>query len=78
MLVIFLHAGSSSPDEGLPEVGTELAALGFDVYSYDQPETGRSTRLDDVSGHTVTRHVADLGAIRRTIGAERVILVGES
>ncbi|MFF0575835.1 alpha/beta fold hydrolase [Streptosporangium saharense] len=76
--VIFLHGGPGTPDEGLPEVGTELAALGFDVYSYDQLGAGRSTRLADVSGYTVARHVADLDAIRRTVGAEQVILVGES
>ncbi|MFF4414849.1 alpha/beta fold hydrolase [Streptosporangium sp. NPDC001559] len=76
--VIFLHGGPGTPDEGLPDSGAELAALGFDVYSYDQLGAGRSTRLADVSGYTVARHVADLDAIRKTIGAERVILVGES
>ncbi|MER7130866.1 hypothetical protein, partial [Streptosporangium saharense] len=38
--VIFLHGGPGTPDEGLPEVGTELTALGFDVYSYDQLGAG--------------------------------------
>ncbi|GAA3112248.1 alpha/beta fold hydrolase [Streptosporangium carneum] len=76
--VIFLHGGPGTPNEGLPASGAELAALGFDVYSYDQLGAGRSTRLADVAGYTVARHVADLDAIRTTIGADKVILVGNS
>ncbi|MEV7805348.1 alpha/beta fold hydrolase [Microbispora sp. NPDC088329] len=76
--VIFLHGGPGTPGEGVPEGGRELAAAGFDVYAYDQVGAGRSTRLADVSGYTVARHVADLEAIRRAIPAEKVILVGRS
>ncbi|MER7504928.1 alpha/beta hydrolase [Nonomuraea pusilla] len=76
--VIFLHGGPGTPGEGVPEGGAELAAAGFDVYAYDQLGAGRSTRLQDVTGYTVARHVADLDAIRGQIGAERVILVGRS
>ncbi|MEV4356383.1 alpha/beta fold hydrolase [Nonomuraea sp. NPDC049625] len=54
-----------------------LAAAGFDVYAYDQLGAGRSTRLSDVTGYTVARHVADLEAIRRTIGADRIVIVGQ-
>lgn len=76
--VIFLHGGPGTPGEGVPEGGRELAAAGFDVYAYDQLGAGRSTRLDDVGGYTVARHVADLDAVRTALGAERVILVGRS
>ncbi|MER6174668.1 alpha/beta hydrolase [Streptosporangium sp. NPDC001681] len=76
--VIFLHGGPGTPGEGVPEGGWELAGEGFDVYAYDQLGAGRSTRLDDVSGYTVARHVADLDAVRSALGAERVILVGRS
>ncbi|WP_066940069.1 alpha/beta hydrolase [Microtetraspora fusca] len=76
--VIFLHGGPGTPGEGVPEGGRELAAAGFDVYAYDQVGAGRSTRLADVTGYTVGRHVADLDAIRRAIHAEKVILVGRS
>ncbi|NUW46023.1 alpha/beta hydrolase [Nonomuraea rhodomycinica] len=76
--VIFLHGGPGTPGEGLPEGSRELAAAGFDVYAYDQLGAGRSTRLADPSGYTVARHVADLEAIRRTIGAQKIILVGRS
>jgi proline-specific peptidase len=76
--VIFLHGGPGTPAEGIPTGGRELAADGFDVYSYDQLGAGRSTRLRDITGYTVARQVADLEAIRRTLGADRIILVGQS
>ncbi|MFF7153674.1 alpha/beta fold hydrolase [Streptomyces sp. NPDC008139] len=92
--VVFLHGGPGTPSEGIPTGGRELAADGFDVYSYDQVGAGRSTglsgysydqvgagrstRLFDVTGYTVARQVADLDAIRRTIGADRIIVVGQS
>ena len=76
--VIFLHGGPGTPGEGIPVGGEALAAAGFDVYAYDQLGAGRSTRLDDVTGYTVARHVADLEAIRRVIGADKVIIVGQS
>ncbi|MEV0972757.1 alpha/beta hydrolase [Microtetraspora glauca] len=76
--VIFLHGGPGTPGEGVPEAGKELAAAGFDVYAYDQVGAGRSTRLADLTGYTVARHVADLDAIRETIGAQKIILVGRS
>ncbi|MFJ6572256.1 alpha/beta hydrolase [Streptomyces sp. NPDC091292] len=76
--VIFLHGGPGTPAEGIPAGGRELAADGFDVYSYDQVGAGRSTRLSDATGYTVARQVADLDAIRRRLGADRIILVGQS
>ncbi|MEU0571145.1 alpha/beta hydrolase [Nonomuraea sp. NPDC005983] len=76
--VIFLHGGPGTPGEGLPEGSEDLAAAGFDVYAYDQLGAGRSTRLADPSGYTVARHVADLEAIRQTLGARQLILVGRS
>ncbi|MFG2557868.1 alpha/beta fold hydrolase [Streptomyces sp. NPDC048496] len=76
--VIFLHGGPGTPAEGIPTGGRELAADGFDVYSYDQLGAGRSTRLRDITGYTVARQVADLEAIRRTLGADRIVIVGQS
>lgn len=76
--VVFLHGGPGTPGEGIPVAGGVLAAQGFDVYAYDQLGAGRSTRLPDVTGYTVARHVADLEAIRRTIGANKIIIVGQS
>ncbi|WP_433788650.1 alpha/beta fold hydrolase [Actinoplanes sp. CA-252034] len=76
--VVFLHGGPGTPGNGLPAVAAAVAAAGFDVYAYDQLGAGRSSRLDDVTGYTVARQVADLDAIRMTIRADRLILVGQS
>ncbi|WP_158588060.1 alpha/beta hydrolase, partial [Actinomadura logoneensis] len=76
--VVFLHGGPGTPGEGVPVAGAALAADGFDVYAYDQVGAGRSTRLSDVTRYTVARHVADLDAVRAAIGADRIIIVGQS
>ncbi|MDQ0934706.1 alpha/beta fold hydrolase [Streptomyces turgidiscabies] len=76
--VVFLHGGPGTPGEGIPGGGRELAKAGFDVYSYDQLGAGRSTRLTDITGYTVARQVADLDAIRRTLGADQIIIIGQS
>lgn len=76
--VIFLHGGPGTPGEGLPFGTAELNAAGYDVYGYDQIGAGRSTRLDDVTGYTVARNVADLEAVREKVGADQVILIGQS
>ncbi|PPK71368.1 alpha/beta hydrolase [Actinokineospora auranticolor] len=76
--MVLLHGGPGTPAEGISATGRALAAAGFDVYSYDQLGSGRSTRLDDPSGYTVARHVADLEAVRDRLGAGKLVLVGQS
>jgi pimeloyl-ACP methyl ester carboxylesterase len=77
--IAYVHApASGTPGEGVPAVGALLAADGFEVYAYDQLGAGRSTRLTDVTGYTVARQVADLEAIRAGLGAEHIILIGQS
>ncbi|WP_373281536.1 alpha/beta fold hydrolase [Microtetraspora fusca] len=76
--VVFLHGGPGTANDGVSPAGKALAADGFDVYAYDQLGAGRSSRLSDVTGYTVARQVADLDAIRREIGTEKIILVGQS
>jgi proline iminopeptidase len=77
--VIFLHGGPGTPDmKGDSEYFGRLARSGFDVYVYDEVGTGRSSRLQDPTGYSLTRDVADLEAVREKIGAERVALIGHS
>lgn len=76
--VIRLHGGPGTPGDAPDDLDRALAARGFDVYEYDQLGSGRSTRLSDPAGYTVDRQVADLEAIRTTIGAPQVILLGSS
>jgi pimeloyl-ACP methyl ester carboxylesterase len=49
-----------------------------DVYLYDQIGSGWSDRLDDIRQYTALRHKKDLEAIVQAIGAEKVILIGQS
>jgi proline iminopeptidase len=56
----------------------QLARDGYDVYVYDQIGSGLSARLDDPREYTLTRSVADLEAIRQAIGADQLIVLGES
>jgi proline iminopeptidase len=77
--VIVLHGGPGVPDmKGDAGYFGQLAQDGFDVYVYDQVGRGRSSRLADPRGYTLERDVADLEAIRREIGDERMILIGHS
>ncbi|MFC5750546.1 alpha/beta fold hydrolase [Actinomadura rugatobispora] len=76
--VVRLHGGPGTPGTGPDDLDRHLAAEGFDVYTYDQLGSGRSQRLDDPTGYTVARQVADLEAIRQRIGVPRLILVGGS
>ena len=77
---IMLHGGPGA--FGVTSIGAayygSLAGNGFDVYLYDQAGSGHSARLPDPLQYTVDRHVADLEAIRQQIGAEQVVLIGDS
>jgi proline iminopeptidase len=55
-----------------------LAAHGYDVYLYDPVGSGHSARLADLRQYTAIRHKQDLEAIVKTIGADKVILIGQS
>ncbi|TYB71412.1 alpha/beta hydrolase [Nonomuraea sp. PA05] len=76
--VLLLHGGPGAPPAEPSPLAPALAAQGFDVYAYHQVGAGLSSRLPDVTGYTVRRHVADLDAIRAAIGAGRVVLAGTS
>lgn len=77
--IIFLHGGPGwlILDSDIAFYG-QLSKLGFDVYLYDQAGSGRSSRLADMRQYTTARHVADLEAIRMSIGADKVVLIAQS
>jgi proline iminopeptidase len=81
--VIVLHDGPGLPL--LPVLAgaarrpyDALAALGVDVYYYDQRGAGWSSRNDlrREAPYSVAMHVADLEAARQRIGADRIVLAG--
>ncbi|MGF1470612.1 MAG: alpha/beta hydrolase [Rubrobacteraceae bacterium] len=77
--VVMLHGGPGAPGSFEPRREDRvLSEAGFDVYRYDQVGAGLSERLEEVDGYTVGRHVEDLEAIRKEIGADRLILIGGS
>jgi proline iminopeptidase len=77
--VVFLHGGPGIADmAGDAASFGQLTRDGYDVWVYDQVGTGRSSRLADPRQYTIARNVADLEAIRRRIGADRLVLLGHS
>lgn len=55
-----------------------LADDGYDVYLYDQIGSGQSSRLENIGDYTAERHKQDLEEIVKKIGAEKVVLIGQS
>lgn len=79
--IIVIHGGPGYfivTQKPTTDIFSKFAQYGYDVYCYDQIGSGLSARLDDISEYTLSRHVSDLKAIRQKIGAEKVILTGES
>lgn len=79
--IIRLHGGPGAyavTNRTLVEFFGRLAQDGYDVYFYDQVGGGLSSRLSNPAAYTVSRHIADLEGVRQKIGAEQVILLGDS
>jgi proline iminopeptidase len=77
--VVFVHGGPGIADlAGDSAYFGQLTADGYDVVVYDQVGTGRSSRLADPRGYDIAREVADLEAVRRRLGADRMVLIGHS
>jgi len=60
------------------EILAPLSEDGYDIYLYDQIGSGQSDRLTNVNDYTADRHKRDLEEIIKKIGAEKVILIGQS
>ena len=74
--LLVLHGGPGMPSHYL-ELLAGLAAE-RPVVLYDQLGCGRSDRPDDPSLWTVTRAVAEVEAVRRALGLDRVHVLGHS
>ncbi len=77
--IIYLHGGPGGPiyNSNITSLSA-LAADGYDIYLYDQIGGGHSNRLDNISEYTVDRHKSDLTEIVNIIGAEKIIIIGQS
>jgi pimeloyl-ACP methyl ester carboxylesterase len=77
--VVYLHGGPGAREGHFDQsIYGSLAREGFRVFLYDQAGSGLSDFLPKVSDYTVARAVADLEAVRKEIGADKMILIGHS
>lgn len=77
--IIYLHGGPGGPISDLNiKLLSSFAEDGYDVYLYDQIGGGLSARLEQIVDYTAARHKKDLEAIVDKIGAQKVILIGQS
>jgi proline iminopeptidase len=77
--VIYLQGGPGGPIfNSNIQMLSPLSEDGYDVYLYDQVGCGFSDRLQNIEDYTTDRHKRDLEEIIKIIGAEKVILIGQS
>lgn len=77
--IIYLHGGPGGhiTERNIQDL-SPLADSGYNVYLYDQVGSGQSARLNNINEYTVERHIKDLNEIIKKIGAQKVILIGQS
>lgn len=77
--IIYLHGGPGGhiSDRDI-RVLSPLSQDGYDIFFYDQIGSGQSARIDNINEYTVDRHLKDLKEIISKVGAEKVILIGQS
>lgn len=77
--IIFLQGGPGGfISERTINMLAPLTEDGFTIYLYDQIGSGASARLSNIKEYTATRHKKDLEEIVKQLGAEKVILLGQS
>lgn len=77
--IIYLHGGPGGPIYSSNITSLSLLSDdGYDVYLYNQIGGGHSGRLDNIDDYTADRHKSDLKEIVKIIGAEKIILIGQS
>ncbi len=77
--IIYLHGGPGGfiADRNIKMLAP-LSEDGFDIFLYDQIGSGQSERLSNINEYTADRHKKDLEELIKKIGAEKVILIGQS
>jgi len=79
--IVFLHSGPGAyvlADKNTSNWFNNFNGVGYKVVLYDQVGCGYSKRLDNVEQYTIKRHIEDLEAIRKLVGTDKMILIGES
>lgn len=76
--ILFLHGGPGAFIRDLERnFFSKFTKEGYDVYLYDQPGAGFSDSLK-MNEYTINRYVEDIEAIRKKIGSEKIIIIGQS
>jgi pimeloyl-ACP methyl ester carboxylesterase len=76
--VVYLHGGPGMYTEDRRiEMGQAFRAAGFNTIFYDQIGGGQSARIPAVN-YTLARMIADLEALRVSLGTEKMVLWGNS
>lgn len=76
--LLLVHGGPGVPCGYVYHAHSHYAAEGFEVVSWDQLGCGRSDRPDEPSLWTVARFVDEVEEVRRQLGWDRFILMGNS
>ncbi|WP_249998288.1 alpha/beta fold hydrolase [Actinoplanes sp. M2I2] len=77
--IVFLHGGPGGPLRPFEyDFFPQFTRDGYDVYLFEQAGVGASRALPHAADYTAARAVADLEAVRRKTGAERMVLIGQS
>jgi pimeloyl-ACP methyl ester carboxylesterase len=76
--IIFLHGGPGLYTEDRRiEMGQAFRDAGYNTVFYDQVGSGQSARLP-ATNYTLARMIADLEALRVSLGSEKIVLWGNS
>ncbi len=76
--LLIVHGGPGVPCGYVYHAHTQYAAEGFEVVSWDQLGCGRSDRPDDASLWAVPRFVDEVEEVRRQLGWDRFLMLGNS
>ena len=77
--IIYLHGGPGGAiTERTLKMLKPFSEEGYEIYAYDQIGSGSSERLKNIDDYSAERHKSDLKEIINKIGAEKVILLGQS
>ncbi len=77
--IVYLHGGPGARQGRFDQsIYGEFSQDGFRVFLYDQAGSGLSDFLPHIRDYTIPRAVEDLEAVRKEIGADKMILIGHS
>lgn len=76
--LLIVHGGPGVPCGYVYHAHTRYAEEGFQVVSWDQLGCGKSDRPDDRSLWTVERYVEEVEDVRRQLGWDRFLMIGNS